>query len=59
MTSSVTIHLGAGFFSAACSALVFIFTECGVEKDETPAAKHLWKQIALYMKGTCRTGARE
>ena len=59
VTSSVTIHLGAGSFSAACSALAFVFTECGIEKDGTPVAKHLWKQIALYMKGTRRTGARE
>ena len=59
MTSTVTICLGAGSFSAACSALAFIFTECGVEKDGTPASRQLWKQIALYMKGTRRTGARE
>ncbi len=52
VTSSVTICLGAGSFSAACSALGFIFTECGVEKDGTPATKHVWKQIDLYMKGT-------
>ena len=55
VTSSVTIRLGAGSFSAACSALAFIFTECGIEKDGTPATKHLWKQIALFMKGTRRT----
>ncbi len=59
VTSTVTIRLGAGSFSAACSALAFIFTECGVEKDGTPASRQLWKQIALYMKGTRRTGARE
>ena len=35
VTSCVTIRLGAGSFSTACSVLAFIFTECGVEKDGT------------------------
>ena len=43
-------HLGVGSFSAACSALVYIFTECGIEKDGTPAARHLWKQVACTWK---------
>ena len=48
VTTTMTIRLGAGSFSGACSALAFLFVECGIEKDATPNSKDLWRKISLY-----------
>jgi hypothetical protein len=58
-TSTITIQLGAGSFNNACSALSQLFTECGEEKSATEASITMWRKIALYLKGTRRTTARE
>lgn len=58
-TATVTIRLGAGSFSSACSALSHLFTECGVDKAATAASRNMWRKIALYLKGARRTNARE
>lgn len=39
--------------------LSYIFTECKGEKDVTAASRDLWKKVALYLKDTQRTGARQ
>ena len=49
--TEVTIRLGAGSFSNACSAISHLFTECGIDKGTTTTSKHLWKKNALYLKG--------
>jgi hypothetical protein len=46
-------------FSGACSALAFLFVECGIDKDVTRKSKDLWQKFSLYMQGACRTVARE
>jgi hypothetical protein len=58
-TSTITIRLGAGSFNNACSALSHLFTECGVDKSATEVSITMWRKIALYLKGTRRTTARE
>ncbi len=57
--TTMNICLGVGSFSDACSALAFLFVECGIEKDATQNSKDLWRKISLYMQGACRTVARE
>lgn len=53
------ICLSASSYDAACSALAFLFTECGVPKDYNEVTKDLWNQIGLYKKGVRRTGAKQ
>lgn len=59
VTNKVTIRLGVGSFSNACSALSHLFLECNVDKSATRASRFLWKKLSIYLKGTRRTGARE
>lgn len=48
VTATVTTCMGVASFSADCLVFAFLFSECGFEKDCTPA-----------MKETSRNGARE
>ena len=59
VTTTMTIRLGAGSFSGACSALAFLFVECDIEKDATQNSKDLWWKVSLYMQGAHRTVVRE
>ena len=55
---SPTIRLSKASFDGACSALSFLFHECGVRRD-VGNSKVLWTKLGTYKRGSSRRGAQE
>ena len=55
---SPTIRLTKVSFDGACSALSFLFLECGVSKEKANS-RELWTKLGTYKRGSSRRGAQE
>ena len=53
----VAIRLSQSAFDGATSALTHLYTECGLNKQKI--SNELWRNLAIYKKGSRRTSAKE
>ena len=53
----VAIRLSQSAFDGATSALTHLYTECGLDKQKI--SNELWRNLAIYKKGSRRTSAKE
>lgn len=57
--STIEISLSKSSYDGVTSALVNLYTECGVSRDVNNDVKEMCQLISIYKKGVTRDGARQ